>query len=267
MSGLAALVGHSLRRRRGLLAAISLMLVVFQWFMILTARNFEQSGGFRQIAALMPAFMAQWTNMMAASFTGFVLFGYSHPLVQLFLVAMAISIGIEPVGEIETRFVDLTMARPLGRTTAINRTLIVLAVSTAIAVGSMLVATFSGLRLLTPAAVRAPQPSVIVSLAANLALLVLVWGGIALAIAACARRRATAGAATGFLAFATFVLDYVGRFWAAVKPFSRISPFHYFDPFAMIGGRGLVTSDVVTLLAMFAASAAIASAAYAWRDL
>jgi len=46
-------VGHSLRRRRGLLAALSLMLIVFQIFMILTARNYEQTGGFRQIAALM----------------------------------------------------------------------------------------------------------------------------------------------------------------------------------------------------------------------
>jgi len=42
--------GHSLRRRRGLLAALSLMLIVFQIFMILTARNYEQTGGFRQIA-------------------------------------------------------------------------------------------------------------------------------------------------------------------------------------------------------------------------
>ena len=267
MSGLLPLVGHSLRRRRGLLAALSLMLIVFQIFMILTARNYEQTGGFRQIAALMPQFMAQWTNMMGASFTGFVLFGYSHPLVQLFLVAMAISIGTEPLGEIETRFVDLMMARPLRRTTAINRTLVVLVVAIVIAVGSMLVATFGGLRLLAPATARPPQPRVIVSLAANLALLVLAWGGIALAIASCARRRATAGAATGFLAFATFVLDYAGKFWAAVKPISRISPFHYFDPFTMIGGRPLSSTDVAALTAMFAVSAAIASVVYVWRDL
>lgn len=267
MSGLFALVGHSLRRRRGLLVGISLMLIVFQCFMILTARNYEQTGGFRAMAALMPQFMSQLTNMMAATFTGFVLFGYSHPIVQLFLVAMAISIGTEPVAEIETKFVDLMMSRPLRRTTVITRTLIVLLVSTVIAVGTLLAATFAWLWLLAPPAARLPQPRVIVSLAVNLALLVVAWGGIALGLASFAKRRATAAAACGFLAFATFVLDYAGKFWKAVEPASRISPFHYFDSFTMIGGRTLATIDVVALTVMFAASAVIAAVVYAWRDL
>ena len=267
MSGLLALVGHSLRRRRGLLAAVALMLVAFQLFMILTASNYEETSGFSQVAAVMPQFMEQWTNMMLATFSGFVLLGYSHPIVQLCLIALAISIGTEPVGEIETRFVDLMMARPLPRATAINRTVIVLVAATTMAVTVMFVASRVGVALLAPATARPPQPRVIASLAANLALVVLAWGGIALAIASGAKRRATAGAATGFLAFAMFILDYSGKFWKAIAPASRISPFHYFDPFAMIGGRALQTRDVVTLLGMFAVSVAIAHVVYARRDL
>lgn len=267
MIGLLALAGHSLRRRRGLLIGLSLMLIAFQCFMVLTARNYEQTGGFKAITALMPQFMSQLTNMMAATFTGFVLFGYSHPIVQLFLVAMAISIGTEPVAEIETRFVDLVMARPLRRATVVVRTLIVLLVATVMAVGTLLAATFVWLRLLAPPGARLPQPRVIVSLAVNLALLVTAWGGIALGLASFSKRRATAATVCGFLAFATFVLDYAGKFWKAVQPVSRISPFHYFDSFAMIGGRTLATIDVVVLTGMFAVSAVIAGAVYAWRDL
>jgi ABC-type transport system involved in multi-copper enzyme maturation permease subunit len=267
MSGLATLAGHSLRRWRGLLAATSLMLICFQLFMILAARGLENSGGFRQLQALMPEFMGQWTNMMAASFQGFVLFGYMHPLVQLFLVAMAIGIGTEPAAEIESKFIDLLMARPLPRTVVITRTLVVLVVATVGAIVSMLVATWSGLRLLAPPTARLPQPHVILSLAANLACLVLAWGGIALTIAAFSRRRATAASVCGLLAFATFVLDYVGRFWDAARTIARVSPFHYFDPFALIGGRPLRVSDLLTLAATFAASAVIANVVYLWRDL
>jgi hypothetical protein len=97
--------------------------------------------------------------------------------------------------------------------------------------------------------------------------LVLAWGGVALALASFAKRRATAAAACGFLAFAAFVLDYVGRFWDAVRPLSRISPFHYFDPFALIGGQPLKVADIITLAAIFIVSAAIANVVYARRDL
>ena len=243
------------------------MLVAFQFFMIYAAREVENSGAFRQVEALIPEFMRQWTNMMAASFQGFVLFGYMHPLVQLFLVAMAISIGTEPAAEIESKFIDLLMARPLSRGAAINRTLVVLVVATAGAIVSMLLATWVGLRLLAPSTARLPQPHVVVSLAANLALLVVAWGGVALAIASFSKRRSTAAAACGFLAFAAFVLDYVGRFWDAARPISRISPFHYFDPFALIGGQPLKVADLVTLAAIFGVAALIANVAYARRDL
>ena len=96
MTGVMTLVWHSLRRWRGLFGATALVLVAFQFFMVLAARRLELSGQFQLLEAMLPAFMTQASNMMAASFTGFVLFGYSHPLVQLFLVATAIGLGSEP---------------------------------------------------------------------------------------------------------------------------------------------------------------------------
>ena len=128
MTGVVTLVRHSLRRWRGFLAATTLVLVAFQFFMILAARNLELSGRFQLLEAVLPAFMTQASNMIAASFTGFVLFGYSHPLVQLFLIATAIGLGSEPTAEIDTKFVDLMMSRPLPRTVPINRTLVMLLV-------------------------------------------------------------------------------------------------------------------------------------------
>ena len=262
-----ALVWHSLRRWRVLFSATALVLIAFQFFMVLAARRLELSGQFRLLEAMLPAFMTQASNMMAASFTGFVLFGYSHPLVQLFLVATAIGLGSEPSAEIDTKFVDLLMSRPLPRATPINRTLIMLMVTTIGAMVFMLAATWSSLRLLAPASARQPQPVVVVSLALNLACLVLAWGGITVALAAVSRRRSTVAGACGLLAFTMFVLDYVSRFWDAVTPIARLSPFHYFDPFGIKGGQPLATSNELTLLGIFAAGAVMANIAYARRDL
>jgi hypothetical protein len=267
VTGVGSLVRYSLRRWRVFLTATTLVLVAFQFFMILAARSLELSGRFRLLEAVLPAFMTQASNMIAASFTGFVLFGYSHPLVQLFLIATAIGLGSEPAAEIDTKFVDLLMSRPLPRAAPINRTLIMLILAATGAMVCMLAATWSGLRFLAPASARQPEGRVVISLASNLACLVLAWGGITVALASVSRRRSTVAGACGLLAFAMSVLDYVGRFWDAVAPLARVSPFHYFDPFEMMGGQPLAASNVVTLLGIFVAGAVIANLAYARRDL
>jgi len=267
MKGSAALLRHSLRRWRGFLTATATIVVLFQIFVILAARDLELSGRFRLLAAVLPAFMSQWTNMAAASFAGFVLFGYSHPLVELFLIAVAIGVGSEPAAEIDTKFIDLVMARPVARYAPILRTIAMLVLATVVLVGCMMTATGIGLRVFAPVSARQPHATVVMSLGANLAALVLAWGGIALALSSMARRRATVAAACGLLAFAMFVLDYVGRFWEAVTPVARISPFHYFDPFGMIGGAPLQLADVVALAAFSLVSVGIALVAYARRDL
>ena len=261
------LLAHSLRRQRVLFIAACVLLFAFQILLILVARGLERSGGFMSLESLIPDFLEQWTNMAALSFAGMVSFAYSHPVVLVFLIVMAIGIGTEPLGEIDAKFVDLLMARPLPRRSAINRSITLLLVATAAAVGSMLLGTWSGLLLLAPASVPGPAPRVILSLAANLALAVLAWGAIALTLGSLARRRATAAGSTGLLALAMFILDYVGRLWEPARGLSRLSPFHYFSPFPLIGGAPLPGRDVVTLAVIFLAGCVAAHVVYARRDL
>jgi ABC-type transport system involved in multi-copper enzyme maturation permease subunit len=267
MNRILILVRHSLRRSRGFLAAAYLLMFGFQWLMILVARQLEEANRFEQLGGLMPAFISQWTNMVAASFRGFVLFGYSHPVVLIFLVALAISIGSEPAGEIESKFVDILMTRPLRRGAAVARTLIVLVIAIAGAVTSMFIGTWCGLKVFAPAAAIVPDTRTILALAVNLALVVLAWGAIALVAASFAKRRASVTATCGLLALTLFVLDYVGRFWNPAKGISRVSPFHYFSPFAMIGGGSLPINDVLVLVATTVVCSVVATLVYARRDL
>jgi ABC-type transport system involved in multi-copper enzyme maturation permease subunit len=261
------LIAYSLRRRRGFLISIALGLAAFQFAVIFVARTLELSGRFQLMQGLMPDFIAEWTHMGAASYRGFVLFGYSDPVVHVFLAAIAISAGLEPVMEIESKFVDLLMARPVARRAVIARSIAINLAVTAVSLLTMFAANEVGLLLLTPSTATRPPLSVAVSLATGLGFLMLAWGSIALAIASASRRRATAGAICGFLAFAMFILDYLGRFWDPAKTLSAISPFHYFDPFGMIGGASLHPADVLALTAFSAVSVVIALVAYARRDL
>ncbi|HYM25145.1 MAG TPA: hypothetical protein VEU08_18135 [Vicinamibacterales bacterium] len=267
MSALRALTVHSLRRRRGFILAVTLGLAAFQFAVVFVARSLERSGRFNLMQGLMPDFIAEWTHMGAASFQGFVLFGYSDPVVHVFLAAIAISVGLEPVLEIESRFVDLLMARPVARHALITRTVVVLAVVSFVSLLTMFAANEGSLLLLAPPGAPTPPLSVVASLATGLAFLTFAWGTIALAIAALSRRRATAGAVCGFAAFAMFILDYLGRFWDPAHTLSAVSPFHYFDAFAMIGGAVIRISDVLALLGFAAASIAVAHVAFARRDL
>lgn len=267
MRGLAALVLHSLRRRRGFLLAVCAVLFALQIVMTLVASELHKSGAFAQLEGLVPDFLEQWTNRVGLSFRGVVLFGHSHPIVILFLIAMAIGIGTEIALEIEMKFVDLLMARPLRRITPVLRSVAVLLISTGAALATMLLGTWIGLTVLAPRSARVPEPQLVVSLSANLGLVVLAWGGITLAIASCSRRRATAAASTGLLAFVMFVLDYIGRFWEKAEGVATISPFHYYDPFGLIGGNPLPVAHVVVLGAIFVAGSILACVMYSRRDL
>ncbi|MGZ5477001.1 MAG: hypothetical protein ACXW3E_13875 [Thermoanaerobaculia bacterium] len=267
MRAILTLVRHSIRRRRLLLAAMCFILFQFQIVMILAARGLENSGGFPQLGNFMPTFMEEWTNMVALSFRGMTMFGYSHPVVLLFFIAVAIAIGSEPAAEIDTKFVDLLMARPLSRSVPVNRSIVVLLIATAAGIASMIAGTTAGLALFAPPSALTPDLRTVLSLAANLSLIVLAWGAITLAVASFAKRAATAAGSAALLAFAMVILDYVGRFWEAARPVSRLSPFHYFNPFQIIGGQPLRRTDLLVLFAIFVIGCLVANIAYARRDL
>jgi ABC-type transport system involved in multi-copper enzyme maturation permease subunit len=267
VNGTVALLRHSVRRQRVLLSAACALLFLFQILLILVGRGFETTGGFAQLENLIPDVVRQWVDLPALSFRGMVSFAYSHPVVLLFLMAMALAIGTEPAGEIESKFTDLLLARPLARASVINRSLLVLLAATVAAVGSMLLGTWGGLLLFAPRTVPWPAPRVILSLAANLSLIVTAWGAIALAIASVAKRRAAAAGATGLLVLGMFILDAVGRLWTPLRDVARISPFHYFSPFPLIAGAPLPGQDIAVLGAIALTGFAVAHVAYARRDL
>jgi hypothetical protein len=219
---------------------------------------------------LVPDFLQQMAGpsmLTMISFQGIVAFGYFHPLVLAAHLGLAIAIATEPAAEIETRFADLTLSRPIARHQAITRTVVLLIVVEVLLLLAMTASTWTGLACCTPRDAPRPDAAAIRSLAVMLGTLSLCWGGIALALAASARRRAAASGTAGVVALAAFLLDYLGRIWDPARLVSRLSPFHYFEPMTVIGGVPPSLSNFVVLLAIAAAAITTAYIVYARRDM
>jgi len=270
MRGALWLLAHSLKRVRTLVLAMAVLLAAFQVILIVVAKSIDSSNNFEQINAMIPAFAREMvgpsiTSIM--SFSGFVCLGYFHLSVMISLIALSIALSTTPAGEVESGFMDLILSRPLARHWIITRTIVMMTTCTAAVLGTMMLATWVGLNTLGPRNTTWPSQHLVLSLAGNLALLMLCWSGIAMAIGAAARRRSVAGAVTGVAALATFLLDYVGRVWKPAELAAWGSPFRYYSPFDLVMGTPIPTQNLVVLTAMALAGFALAYLFFARRDI
>jgi hypothetical protein len=264
------LAGYSLGRMRPVLFGLGLLLAAFQFLLTQVAGYLLRNSAFNQLSMLMPDFMRNIAGPSALgfmSFPGIVALGYFHPVIIASLVGLMIAIATEPAAEIETRFVDLTLARPLTRIQVITRTLLVLVASASMMLALMTAGTWAGLACCAPADAPPVSADLIASLTIGLAAVMACWAGVTLAIASAARRRASAGAIAGAAALAAYLLDYLGRAWEPARVPSAVSPFHYFDPMSSIGGQPLSAWNIGVLVAIAATGATIGYVVFSRRDI
>ena len=264
------LAGHSLRRIRGVLIGLGVLLAAFQFLLTQVAGYLLRHSAFGELSLLVPDFIRSVAGPSALafmSFTGIVALGYFHPIVLGSLIALMIAIATEPAAEVERRFVDLTLARPLTRTHVITRTLLVLVIGGSAVLGLMTAGTWAGLACCTTADAPRPSTRLIASLAISLAAVMMCWAGVALAVAVTTRRRATAGAVTGVSALAAYLLDYLGRAWEPAGALSVLSPFHFFEPMAVINGQPLSGRNLSVLVGIGMVGIATGYIVFSRRDI
>ena len=115
---------HSLRRMRVIALAMGAVLVGFQFLLTQVAVVLDRNQAFGALSSLVPDFLREVAgpSMLAfMSFSGIVALGYFHPIVLSSLLGLTIAIATEPAGEVETRFDDLTLTRPVLRGAIIDR--------------------------------------------------------------------------------------------------------------------------------------------------
>ncbi|HEY5998700.1 MAG TPA: hypothetical protein VI078_05285 [bacterium] len=270
MHGALTLLRHSLGRLRWLLAGLALVLALFQVLFVGLARTLYLSAGFTGLPPFLPPFFRQLAGEALPaflSFAGVASFGYFHPAVVAALCALVIAVATEPAGEIETRFLDLALVRPVPRVALIARSAALVVLLPALVLLAMGAGTAAGLRWLAPAGAPLPETRLVASLAANLWALLACVGGLALAVGAASRRRAAAGSIAGIAALALFLVDYLARAWEPARTIARLSPFHYYRAVDLLLGRPLDWTHLAALAAGGAAGTVLALVIFLRRDL
>jgi ABC-2 type transport system permease protein len=269
MTGPLLLLALSLKRARTLLLATGLLLAAFQVLLVLIARGIEREGEFEQLASLLPPFVRTLLGPSLASvmsFKGVVSIGYFDLGIVIALVALTIALATVPASEVESGFADLILARPLRRHWIITRTIALVLLAIVMMLTLMLAGTWGGLALLAPENAQWPSPGMLGSLALNLGLLMLCWGGVAMALGA-ACRRSVASAVTGLLALAALLLDLTGRMWPPADRLAWLSPFRYFIPFDLVMGSDLPVENILVLWAIAMTGFTLAYFFFSQRDI
>jgi ABC-2 type transport system permease protein len=270
MKSAALLFVYSLKRVRTMVITTGLLLAALQVVLIFVAGAIQTSGGFDQLSAIIPPFARALLGPSVAvvmSFGGIVCMGYFEVAVMGALIAVAITLATTPAGEVEIGFMDLILARPLARHWIITRTILLTTLLIALLLVLMLAGTWAGLRMFAPRGAQWPSATLINSLAINLGMLTLCWGGVAMAIGAASRRRSVAGGTAGLLALTTFLLDYVARLWQPAERIAWLSPFRYYNPFDLITGGALPIKNLVVLGVIALAGFAAAYVLFSRRDI
>jgi ABC-2 type transport system permease protein len=237
--------------------AMGFLLAALQVLLVLIAGSIERAGEFEQLASLLPPFVRALLGpslVSVMSFSGLACLGFFDLGVVIALLALTIALATVHASDVETGFADLILARPLQRHWLITRTVALVLVAILMMMTLMVAGTWAGLAMLAPENVTWPSPRMLGSLALNLGLLMLCWGGVAIAV-------------TGLLALATLLLDLTGRLWPPANSFAWLSPFRYFIPFDIVMGTELPIENMIVLWAIAMTGFTMAYFLFSQRDI
>jgi len=206
-------------------------------------------------------------GVLVGSFPGAIALGFAHPLVMLSLSCVAIYLASEPAGEVEEGLVDLVVARPVPRFLIVTRSALVSIVGSGAVVAAMFATSRIAVRSVSPATLAELPALRLGWVAVNLLAIVWCFGAATLAIAAHVRGRMRAAGTVGLVAVFLYLLQFGAAAWAPLRPFARLSPFHYYEPMRTLLGTMAPAKDVLGLLGASGALLALAYVLYEKRDL
>jgi len=145
-----SLLSHSCRRVRSLIISAGTLLAGFQLLLCLGAKAAQDLNAYGPLMALVPDFLRQLMGpslFALMSFSGIVCVGYFHFIVVCALIGLAIVVMTEVSGEIELRFEDLILSRPVARHWLMTRSIVLLVGCSILLLGFMVLGSSLGLYL------------------------------------------------------------------------------------------------------------------------
>jgi ABC-type transport system involved in multi-copper enzyme maturation permease subunit len=266
----ATLVRRSVVQSLYVLVPCFALLAGFQLIIVAQAASIESTRSFERMAELIPAFLQRGLGsraMLLASFKGTVTFGYFHPVIAIMVSVLAIYMASEPAYDVESGRVDLLLARSIPRHQLITRSLILSMGVTLGAALAMALGTWIGLHAFASAASNWPAPRIIGLLLLHLVSIGWCFGGLALAVAAGARRWSAAFASVALGAVALYLVEVLGIGWAPARTIAWSSPFHYYPALPIVAGDAVGLTNAAGLVIAAGVLAAVAYWRFNRRDL
>jgi ABC-2 type transport system permease protein len=260
-----AVLRRLLREQRVRLPLVVLFAALWGFLLVaLFATSDAQTQSFQnQPGSFTAAFRIVGLDPLAA----WVSIGQVHPLFGLACGLFAMGVGVRAIaGELEAGTLELTLARPIRRTSYLAAHVALLVPGAVVLAAAYALGCVVADRIFDPPG----EPLAIGRMAAAALLataLVLALGGIALLVSALHSERGRAlGWAIGIVV-AMYAASFLFPLWDPLRPLARLSLFWYFSPGPTIQ-RGEVLWGDALVLALIAA--ATVSAAFWWfgrRDL
>lgn len=246
--------------------------VVFGFEMVLVAQaaSIEASQAFGKMTDLLPAFLQRGLGQQAlllATFNGTVAFGYFHPVIVLFVTMNGVYFATEPAHDVESKRVDLLLARAVPRHRLITRSLVLSAGSVVVLVALMALGTWAGLHAFAGGVAKWPASRTLFTLIVHLASVAWCCGAFGLALAAGSSRWSTTFAGVALTAVVMYMLDFVAMAWPRAAAIAWISPFDYYPGIPIIAGTAPAWSNLIVLWTATLVFYAIAYWQFQRRDL
>jgi ABC-2 type transport system permease protein len=121
----------------------------------------------------------------------------------------------------------------------------------------MVLGTRVGLRVFASPGFDAPSLAISARMLLHLAGVACCFGGLALAIAAGARRWSTAFTTAALTAVVLYLIDFLAIGWTPMRAIAWISPFHYYPALSILAGTAPAWRNVGILMTASAILCAI----------
>jgi len=263
------LLRFELRLARFTLICCGAGILLFQCLLVAfyaAARPDETLGGFfnlipRGIKAL---FGGEYVNIISVS--GFLAFGFTHPLSLLLLCTPIITLASRSAsGGAEEGRMDLLLSHPLSRSTVILTRLAAGTVGCVVLVLCMWIGHLIGV-ILIPLP-RRPETLPFVYAALNALLFLVAVQGVAFLAAAPMRLRGSAVGTSIAVLAVMFFLRLASQFWDLFDLPARLSLFTYYVPGKVVFENTLPWRDAGILLGFFTVTAALALRIFNHKDI
>jgi ABC-2 type transport system permease protein len=269
MSARLPLLWLILYRRRRMLIALVLGIVIFEALVIVIARASPPQQLFGSEAKSVPSLFRALGggNVPLTTYPGVLGFGLAHPFwIAIQLTAVA-SLGAAVVAtDVELGTIELIMVRPISRARLLTERIAALAIAL-VALNAAATATIAIGVVLSPQLHAAiPIGRVIAAGGLGLALALCIAGPV-VAVSATGRRRAQVLGAAVAIGAVGFALNFVGVAWSGASTLRFASPFHYYAPADVLAGHTFPWGPLAVLVSVALVGTAAAAHLFSRRDL